>query len=295
MIMKNLTLVLFLLFAMTSMSAQEGTYYYGANGRIVDRMNDARMMKSVKKIPGKRYRIVTKVKHGDEWRFQRSESITVRNDSLHIVRYNEQTFFPRKFRRAIKAVDEHSYLINEFNRSGTLRTANCTKLIPLHLDGRSTEYYRSGNKKSESIYVNNMLQSNYNWNQDGSEYFQNIFYSADVPPKYIYGNQAFQNYMIDRMAKARLPIDNIQDELIIGAVVMETGELSGVKIVKGRVPSVNQFFIESIESLPGKWKPAVLNGEKVRYFIQIPINFKNNLPEIQNVELTKGGQLFWND
>ena len=96
------------------------------------------------------------------------------------------------------------------------------------------------------------------------------------------------------MAEKEFPLNEVEDELLIGCVIMENGELDGVRILKGKVPSVNQFFIETMEALPGEWEPAILDGKKVRYFITMPVSLKNDTPLLQNVELTPGGQIFWN-
>ena len=120
-----------------------------------------------------------------------------------------------------------------------------------------------------------------------------IFYSTDQPPAYTYGNEFFRKFVMSRLEKIELP--EMQDVIIIGAVVMETGELTGVKVLEGNVPSVNAFFRQTVEMLPGKWEPAQLNGETVRSFIQIPFNLNKNLSEIRYLHLSKDGQLFWHD
>ena len=95
------------------------------------------------------------------------------------------------------------------------------------------------------------------------------------------------------LAESEIDLTQIQDEIIIGWTIMETGEMKGVIALQGKSPSLNNFLVETIEKLPGEWKPAMLNGSAVRYFMTIPINFRQNNAKFQDVELS-GGILHYN-
>ena len=91
-----------------------------------------------------------------------------------------------------------------------------------------------------------------------------------------------------------VPVLEVNDVVVIGAVILETGELTGVRLVKGLLPDINRFFMESLESLPGSWTPAFLNGEPVRYFVELTFNLSKNVHLLQDLDFTKSGQMFWN-
>ncbi|MFC2089980.1 hypothetical protein ACFLT1_04325 [Bacteroidota bacterium] len=288
--MKKSLLILIILFISIQAKSQAGTYYYGANGKLIRQEADAYVMKSVSKGIGDRFKISTKVRlNNNEWLFFSTEKIEIKNRELHIIKSVGNTLIPGKSTRKIENLGNRKYRVEDFKIDQLFRTADCSRLIPLHYEGMVTEYYDNGNKKSESLYKENMLQSNKNWYPDGTPYIDNIFYSTHTGPTYPGGNDGIQNFISDRIADEKLPSRAIVDEIIIGAVVMETGTLDGIKIIYGSQPSVNEIFIKALKELPEAWGPATFDGEKVRYFIQLPFFLKNNVATLQKFEITKDG------
>jgi hypothetical protein len=276
------------------LSARDTIYYYGANNRLMPSSEGARLSRSVKQVNKSCFRVKEKINNGEEWTLIRKDRIRTRKDGVQIIWRNEQTLFPRTFERAIKNIHEDLYYFKESKSGNVLREGYSKTKIPLHLDGKVTEYYPSGKVKSESIYSENRLITNKNFYPDGSEYIHNVFYSVDQPPRYLYGQSVFKDFVMGRIDEKELPIHDINDKVIIGAVVMETGELAGIKVLDGKIPSVNSFLAETMELLPGEWVPAQINGEIVRCFIEIPFNFSNSSSQLQYLELSKDGQqMFW--
>lgn len=292
---KTVIVILFALLLPVYLSARDTVYYYGANNRLLPSSEGAIISKSVKQVTGSCFRVTERIKTGEGWKLKRKDRIRTRKDGVQKIWRTEQTLFPRTFERLIKNIHEDLFYFKESKSGKVIREGYSKSIIPLHLDGKITIYHPNGKVKSESVYSENRLLSNMNFNPDGSEYIHNIFYSADQPPRYLYGASVFKDFVMGRIAEVELPIHEINDKVIIGAVVMETGELAGIKVVDGKIPSVNSFLAETMELLPGKWEPAKLNGEVVRYFIEIPFNFSNELSTLQYLEFSKDGQqLFWN-
>jgi hypothetical protein len=290
--MKYRTIVfIFLMVASASLYAGDSVYYYGVNGKPVTEPGQAIYQKELKRVSAKRYRVRTGARSDEGFRHTRTERIRLREDGTLVIRYRESGLFSRKFLMHTEKTDSGMYRFSEERSGEIIRTGYSSSLVPVHLEGEIVEFYPGGQIKSESLYSNNMLVSNKNYNPDGTEYIHNIFYSTDQHPMYKYGAESFRNFVMARLEKTGIP--DIQDNVIIGAVVMETGELEGVKILEGHVSSVNHFFKETVELLPGKWEPAVLNGEKVRSFIQIPFRLNNNQAEIRYLHMSKDGQLFY--
>lgn len=290
----QLTILIFIfLFMFGFINAREPVYYYGVNGKLVNEPDRALHRKTVKKISDTRYRIKVSAMSDEGFRLTRTERIRIQEEGLQKIRYREGTLFPRRYERFTEKADTGIYRFEEKRSGNIMRTGYTSSLVPVHLEGEVIEYYPGGKIKSVSVYNDNMLVSNKNYNEDGTEYIHDIFYSTDQPPAYTYGNEFFRKFVMSRLEKIELP--EMQDVIIIGAVVMETGELTGVKVLEGNVPSVNAFFRQTVEMLPGKWEPAQLNGETVRSFIQIPFNLNKNLSEIRYLHLSKDGQLFWHD
>jgi len=278
-----------------SIYSQAGKYYYGVNNRVSLDPENAISMKEIIDRPGKVLKTKTFTKTGNHWSLLRTERIKEKRDGSFLIRYFESTLLPRSYKRDLIKIDPTTYYFTEKRGETIVRTGMSKAIIPLLLEGKVTEYYKNETLKSESVYKDNMLLSNLNWLPDGSKYISNIFYSVDKAPTYINGQVFFRNYMVLSMVDEKIKVEEIQDEIIIGLVIMEDGTLAEPLIIKGHVDSVNDFLLRTIANLPGNWNPAELNGEKVRYFLTIPINFKNNVPMLQNLELTKSGQMFWDN
>ncbi len=276
------------------LTARDTVFYYGVNNRILNSAEDAQISKTVKQVTSSCHRITVREKAGDSWVLLRRDRIRTGNDGMQKVWRRENTFFPRSFERSMKNIHGDLYYFKERKSGKVIREGFSKNLIPLHLDGKVTEYFTSGKVKSESIYSDNRLISNMNYNPDGSEYIHNIFYSVDQTPSYLLGELAFKAFVMARIEEFEIPVQEISDLVVIGAVIMETGELTGIRVLRGKIPSVNAFLAKTMEVLPGKWEPAKLNGEVVRYFIEIPFNFSSDVSQLQFLEFSKDGQqLFW--
>jgi hypothetical protein len=285
-----LTVILLLSFCMVT-KGQESVFLYGANGRPVNSADRALVQKEVKKISDTRYRVRVSVLSDKEWNETRTERIRIRGNRLRI-RYWEGNLLPRSYEIQTRKIEGDLYYFEEINSGVLVRTGHTSSLVPLHLEGRVVDYYPNGNIKSESLYSGNMLVSNKNYYPDGAEYIHDIFYTTDRPPLYSLGNDFFRRFINARIALNELPLHEIHDLVVIGAVIMETGELTGVHVLEGFSPSVNEVLRQTVEQLPGKWEPARLNGEPVRAFVRFPFNFKVNDRSVHHMEMTSDGQFF---
>jgi len=108
--------------------------------------------------------------------------------------------------------------------------------------------------------------------QNGEKYIDNIFYSADVPPLYDLDQADLHNHISSEFSKHKL-ID-INGTILIGFVILENGELSGARIIKGITSDLDQIAVDAIQSFREEWQPAQLNNTNVRYYCTMPINFK---------------------
>jgi glutamate/tyrosine decarboxylase-like PLP-dependent enzyme len=105
------------------------------------------------------------------------------------------------------------------------------------------------------------------------------------------GDRFFHNYLLQSLENSTIDLSQIDDRVVIGWVVMETGELSGVIALEGKSMQLNQFLVQTIADLPGDWQPAELDGKPVRYFMSIPLNFMHKETNFQDIELTPEGYM----
>ena len=66
---------------------------------------------------------------------------------------------------------------------------------------------------------------------------------------------------------------NIQGRVIVKFVVNEDGSISDVSVVKGIGAGCDEEAKRVVASLP-KWKPGKQNGNPVRVYFTLPINYK---------------------
>jgi hypothetical protein len=293
-ILIRITLIFILsLFAILDTRSQD-TYYYGVNSRRVDNKEDALIIKEVTRKSAKKYVIRTFQSRDGEWKPGPGQKCRIRGENrLLIYEKSPGRLFPQKVYRQIELVGPELYSFTDATQDQPLRKGTTSSYLPLHLEGVITEYHPNGVVKSISQYKNNQLVSNQNWLSDGSPYIDSVFYSADKEPEYIMGDRFFRNYLVQNLEKSQIDLSQIEDRVVIGWVVMETGKVSGVIALEGKSKQLNQFLVQTIAGLPGDWQPAELDGKPVRYFMSIPFNFIHKEATFQEMDLTDG-MLYWN-
>ena len=268
-------------------SGQE-IHYYGVNSKPVEQVDDAVVTKEVKQKSEKRYVVRTRQNTGTGWEQVSKEKIKVQRDGTLLIYYKSDRFFPKKIYRRMVEVGPGLYEFEESTLKSKIRSGTSTDFLPLHLDGTVTEYHPNGNIKSLSEFNDNQLVSNQNWLSDGTPYIDSIFYSADLEPEFKLGNDFFRSYLIQQLGKSKLDLSQIEDVVVIGWVVMETGNIEGTLALQGKSRQLNQYLVNTIAELPGEWQPAELNGIPVRFFMSIPLNFLHNEANFQEVEFSSG-------
>ena len=290
---KSTVLVRFLVIIVVSFttpflaSAQE-VYRYGVNSRPVNRPDEAVVIKEVKQSSEKRIVIRTRQKTGGEWKQVSKEKIRIQRDGTLLIYVSGDRFFPKKIYRSIHEVEPGLYEFEESTLKSKVRSGSSLEFLPLHLEGTVTEYHPNGTVKSVSEFHDNQLVSNRNWLSDGNPYIDSIFFSADLEPVFKPGNPFFRSYLLQQLKGSKIDLNQIEDVVVIGWVVMETGKLEGTVALKGKSRQLNQFLVNTIAEMPGEWQPAELNGVPVRYFMTIPLNFMHREASFQDIEFSSG-------
>ena len=291
--MKRLFTILICSIAIIGSLRAQTVYYYGVNSRLVDNADDARMKKEVIQKSETRFIIKTSVvsnseKRDDGWLMTEKEKIRIEKDGNLYIHKNGERYYAKKTYREIIQREPGLYEFSDSDGGRVVRTGFSTRYLPLHLDGAITEYHSNGNVKSISKYSDNQLISNQNWLRNGDRYIDSIFYSADREPEFKMGPEFFHKYILQNLYDSDIDLTQIQDVVEVAWVVMENGEMDGVIAMSGRSLQLNQFLVNIIDGMPGKWQPAVLDGKAVRYFISVPLNFQQNEINFQEVELSSG-------
>ncbi|MGE5448040.1 MAG: energy transducer TonB [Bacteroidales bacterium] len=291
----NLTgkiLVIFSLLLLSSacFSQKEKVIYIGTNGKLTT-LKDALCMQKIKSNSQKDFKVQTCQLKDTKWEKIYAENYKKLNDSTWQINGNGEDIPPKSI-RCYSKLENSKYKFSDKVEGQVVRNGYALSVVPLLLDGQVTEYYLNGKKKSVSIYKNNELVINENWDENGGKYIDNIFYSADVYPTYSQGNKTLHEHIMECYKKSGLDISSVAGKLIVGFVVMEDGTIDGIKLLKGVGNEINKVTLEAFKSLQGSWTPAKLKNEPVRYFQVFPINFITNEIHVEFAEL-RGGILHY--
>jgi hypothetical protein len=263
-------------------------YYYGVNSRPLEDTASAITLIEVVRKSDRKVVIRTSRKAADKWIKVSKEKIRALNDREWQVYFQAEKLFSKKFYREYIESGPGNFFFKEYTALNTLRQGQTSRLFPLHLEGTLTDYYPNGKVKSISEYKNNQLVSNQNWLSDGTHYIDSIFYSADREPEFQHGNEFFKQYLLQNLSKSGWDLTQIQDQIVIGWVVMETGEMEGAVALQGKSDQLNDYLVKTVTEMPGKWQPATIDGIPVRYFMSIPVNFLPRDVRFQEVDFSAG-------
>lgn len=284
----NLIITIFSLsfIATTVFSQNKSELFIGTNGKLCT-LEHAIYIQKIKSKSSKISSVQTLKLKDNQWERFYLENYKKVNDTTYQIKANSEEFTGTIYRTFQLQADK-TFKFRDTVKGLLRREGIAQSVMPLLLHGKVTEYYQSGNKKSISVYNNNELVSNENWNDDETKYIDNIFYSTDIEPSFVPGTKVMNQYLIKGFKDAGIDITSISGSLVIAFVIMEDGKMEGLKIVKGLGSSVNTVAYESFLNLKGEWKPAKLNNLNVRYYLAFPINFINKQQSLEFAELRKG-------
>jgi hypothetical protein len=267
--------------------------YYGGNDRPSGESNAIKKIEK-EQISDKKYWLHTYIRNDAGWDPVKSELIRIKSPEEQIISlYNGKLMLYRTVRK-ISRTGDGNYLFEETKGGKPVRTGHATELIPLHLEGEVTEYYDSGVKRSEAYYRDNQLVWNHNWLENGEKYIDTIFYSVDSWPRYLDGDLAMKAHMNNYIVNSRYYSNDLNGTVLLGFVIMEDGQLKGIQLVNKSTLEIAEVVREALETLPGKWKPAVLDNRPVRCYMTFPVNFLvRGTMQFENVEII-GNMIFYN-
>lgn len=267
----------------------QGLYYYGVNSRPMEGADKALIRKQLIRKSETSYLIHTSRRTGGSWQKVRRERIRIHGDGRQVIyESGREGLFPRKIIRESQETLDGAFTFREYHQGKLLREGSASGMIPLHLEGEVRQYHPNGRLHSISSYRDNQLTGNQNWLDDGTPYIDSIFYAADRPPAFEYSGEFFNSYLMVSLRELGIDLTQVQDEIVIGLVIMETGELNGPIALQGKSKQLSDALIRIISEMPGVWKPAILNEKAVRYFMTLPISVSHQDVTFQNLEVSSG-------
>ena len=289
--MKQLTYILFFVLPLLLSGQNDTTIYFGVIGKM-NPVENPDLKKEIKYRGKNRVRINTEKAADDgSWTFLFTERITKKGPDIFRIKIKGQGFTERIVRR-FKLQPEGLLRFTDHQNDQVKRTGYTRSKIPLVFHGEVVEYYANGNKKSVSVYENNELISNENWKENGEKYIDNIFYSVEREPRFLRGTKALHNHVLKTFRESKVDLSQMEGRLVVGFVVMENGDIKGLRIENGLGLEMNNLALMAFHTLKGEWQPARLNGENVRYYQLFPINFIYREFDFDYLEM-RGSMLYW--
>jgi hypothetical protein len=270
-------------FSLTVAGQKDTIVYFGTNGKLVNPGKAIARKEIHYKSPSKIEEITCKRSNKD-WVRVNTELIKILKDSSFQIKSMNAGFTTGTIKRKFYKNEIGTYRFQDISNDKLSRDGNASSKIPLILHGEVKDYYENGNMRSKSQFTNNELISNQNWLEKGEKYIDTIYYSVDEEPMLSGGNFKLHQHVRQAFKDSGLDLFSVSGNLLLGFVVMETGEISGIRIIKSLGIQMDQIALAALKSLGGKWKPARLNGKSVRYYQLFPINFIYEENRFQSLE-----------
>lgn len=156
----------------------------------------------------------------------------------------------------------------EFHDDGTIRYYANYKNNKMH--GELSSFYLSGQIKRKDIYENGELVSGNCYTSSGMD---TTYYDYRIAPGFIGGDEARIRYLINNI---KYPVsarrNGISGIVKVKFDVEKDGTISNIGILESVHPSLDKESMRVIKKMPS-WTPAMIDGEKVRVQINMPIKF----------------------
>ena len=103
---------------------------------------------------------------------------------------------------------------------------------------------------------------------------EEIFVAVEQQPEFPGGTAALMKWLASNVRYPQMALENgISGRVIVKFVVEKDGSVSGVTLVRGVDKDLDREAIRVVKSMP-KWQPGKNNGQAVRCYFNLPVNFK---------------------
>lgn len=103
---------------------------------------------------------------------------------------------------------------------------------------------------------------------------EKIFTAVEEQPKFPGGDAELYKWLSKNIRYPEMAAqNNIQGRVTVQFVVEKNGSVGEVKVVRGKDPDLDKEAVRVVKSLP-KFIPGKMNGQNVRVWYTLPINFK---------------------
>jgi TonB family protein len=271
--MPQIKIQLLLLVSLVSVrvSCQTDTILYFSDlQNPVKNLEEASYYEKLTKTSDNNYVLCDFKKSDKKWKKYYESKIKRQSDSSFIISEDEIV-------RTYHNVDS-GYMIRDIKKTNSDFLSNWVgfskRLFPLIRSGVWKSYNPlTGDIGFENIYRDNLLISNKYWIND-TTYINNVYISFNEPPEYQGGESALMDLLysnIDYPFEAK--IRNIQGKVVVGFVILNNGQMVGLKVQNLADKSLAREAIRIVNLSENKWKPAKIGDKNVNALIYIPVTF----------------------
>ncbi len=138
-------------------------------------------------------------------------------------------------------------------------------------DGSLIIYYENGNLKRKDIFTDGKFISGECYSETGKKLKH---FPYEEPSSFKGGIPAMKKFLAKNMYYPDAALDNnIQGKVWVRFVVNEKGQVSDAVVTKSVHPLLDQEALRVVRKMP-KWIPGKIDGEKVKSYYDLPVNFK---------------------
>ena len=126
--------------------------------------------------------------------------------------------------------------------------------------------------------ANNLADNQHQYSSEISERY--VFNFVDTPPEFPDGTAAMFQYIAQNMNTSASSQEVLpQGRIVLQFVVLKSGEITDIKVLRGLDPFLDQEAVRVVESMP-KWIPGSHNGKVVNAQYILPINVvRSSVPQ----------------
>ncbi len=132
-------------------------------------------------------------------------------------------------------------------------------------------FWDNGRRKREDFFINGKFQSGKVYNSDGAE---TLHYDYEIMPEFEGGINELVRYISTHLKYPKVARKKgIQGKVFLRFMVDKEGLVKNVKVLKGVSEEIDAEAIRVVKEMP-KWKPGLLDGNKVNTYFNLPLSFK---------------------
>lgn len=110
--------------------------------------------------------------------------------------------------------------------------------------------------------------------KESDSYDDRVFTSVEQMPTFPGGEAELFRYISSHIKYPEMAMaNNVQGRVVVQFVVNKDGSIGEVKVARGQDPDLDREAVRVVKTLP-RFNPGKMNGQAVRVWYTLPINFK---------------------